>query len=64
MPGISLTVGANIAGGLWEKWAFTAATGILCWLFRGPVGPILATAAFAPVGGDARMDPWRPNPWN
>ncbi|NMD55704.1 MULTISPECIES: 2-dehydropantoate 2-reductase [Tsukamurella] len=42
VPGIRLTVSEDVAGALWAKWAFIAATGILCCLFRSPVGPVLA----------------------
>ncbi|AUN42398.1 2-dehydropantoate 2-reductase [Tsukamurella tyrosinosolvens] len=42
VPGIRLTVSDDVAGALWAKWAFIAATGILCCLFRSPVGPVIA----------------------
>lgn len=41
VPGIHLTVSDDIRGELWEKWAFIAAAGIICCLFRGPIGRII-----------------------
>lgn len=41
VPGIHLTISQNILGELWEKWAFIAAAGIICCLFRGPIGRII-----------------------
>ncbi|CAM3545124.1 2-dehydropantoate 2-reductase [Tsukamurella ocularis] len=42
VPGIRLTVSEDVTGALWAKWAFIAATGILCCLFRSSVGPVIA----------------------
>lgn len=42
VPGIRLTVSDDVAGALWAKWAFIAATGVVCCLFRCPVGPVIA----------------------
>ncbi|MCS3778989.1 2-dehydropantoate 2-reductase [Tsukamurella ocularis] len=42
VPGIRLAVSDDVTGALWAKWAFIAATGILCCLFRSPVGPVIA----------------------
>ncbi|TWS24130.1 2-dehydropantoate 2-reductase [Tsukamurella sputi] len=41
VPGIRLAVSADVTGALWAKWAFIAAAGIVCCLFRSPVGPVL-----------------------
>lgn len=41
VPGIRLSVSDEILGELWEKWAFIAAAGVICCLFRGPVGRII-----------------------
>lgn len=41
VPGIALTISADITGALWEKWVFIAAAGIITCLFRGPVGKII-----------------------
>ncbi len=41
VPGIRLTVAPDITGALWAKWAFIAASGIDCCLFRSPAGPVI-----------------------
>ncbi|WP_371820998.1 ketopantoate reductase C-terminal domain-containing protein [Tsukamurella sp. PLM1] len=42
VPGIRLTVSDDPLGSMWAKWAFIAACGIVCCLFRSPVGPVIA----------------------
>ncbi|UVI37515.1 ketopantoate reductase family protein [Brevibacterium spongiae] len=41
VPGFGLQVIDDITGGLWEKWAFIAAAGVVTCLFRAPVGAIM-----------------------
>jgi 2-dehydropantoate 2-reductase len=41
VPGVDFSVVDDIAGALWEKWAFIAAAGIVNCLFRAPVGRII-----------------------
>ena len=40
-PGFRLQVIDDVVGGLWEKWIFIAAAGVVTCLFRGPVGAIM-----------------------
>lgn len=42
VPGIKLQIDNNIQARLWEKWAFIAAAGVECCLFRSNVGAIMA----------------------
>lgn len=42
VPGFGLQVIDDITGGLWEKWIFIAAAGVVTCLFRAPVGAIMA----------------------
>jgi 2-dehydropantoate 2-reductase len=42
VPGFKLQVIDDVVGGLWEKWAFIAAAGVVTCLFRAPVGAIMA----------------------
>ncbi|GAB2564029.1 ketopantoate reductase family protein [Leucobacter ruminantium] len=42
VPGIELTVSADIMRVLWEKWVFIAALGAVTCLFGGPIGRIIA----------------------
>ncbi|MEU4658795.1 2-dehydropantoate 2-reductase [Streptomyces sp. NPDC023723] len=42
VPGVDLTVAADIVGQLWEKWVFIAAAGVVTCLLRNDVGSILA----------------------
>lgn len=41
VPGITMSVSGDILQGLWEKWAFIAAGGVISCLFRAPIGRIL-----------------------
>jgi 2-dehydropantoate 2-reductase len=41
VPGFKLQVIDDITGGLWEKWSFIAAAGVVTCLFRAPVGAIM-----------------------
>ncbi|GAA1092958.1 2-dehydropantoate 2-reductase [Tsukamurella spumae] len=41
VPGIRLTVEGDIVGAMWAKWAFIAASGIDCCLFRSAAGPVI-----------------------
>jgi 2-dehydropantoate 2-reductase len=41
VPGFRLQVIDDVVGGLWEKWIFIAAAGVVTCLFRGPVGAIM-----------------------
>lgn len=41
VPGFRLQVSDDIIGGLWEKWVFIAAAGVVTCLFRAPVGAIM-----------------------
>ncbi|WP_209325235.1 ketopantoate reductase family protein [Brevibacterium renqingii] len=41
VPGFRLQVIDDIVGGLWEKWIFIAAAGVVTCLFRAPVGAIV-----------------------
>lgn len=41
VPGVELATSTDIIGRMWAKWAFIAAAGIACCLFRAPVGRIL-----------------------
>ena len=41
VPGFRLQVVDDVVGGLWEKWIFIAAAGVVTCLFRGPVGAIM-----------------------
>ncbi|CAL9661394.1 ketopantoate reductase family protein [Streptomyces sp. enrichment culture] len=49
VPGVDLTVAADIVGQLWEKWVFIAAAGVVTCLLRNDVGSILA------AGGEAHI---------
>lgn len=49
VPGIALTISADITGALWEKWVFIAAAGIITCLFRGPVGKIIAAGGLPKI---------------
>ncbi|WP_166971168.1 ketopantoate reductase family protein [Brevibacterium atlanticum] len=42
VPGFRLQVIDDITGGLWEKWIFIAAAGVVTCLFRAPVGAIMS----------------------
>lgn len=42
VPGYRLQVIDGIIDGLWEKWAFIAAAGVVTCLFRAPVGAIMS----------------------
>lgn len=42
VDGVDLQVVDDVVDRLWEKWAFIAASGVVCCLFRGCVGDILA----------------------
>lgn len=41
VPGFKLQTVAGIIDGLWEKWTFIAAAGVVTCLFRAPVGAIM-----------------------
>src|SRR5699024_12692077 len=41
VPGFRLQVVDDVVVGLWEKWIFIAAAGVVTCLFRGPVGAIM-----------------------
>ena len=41
VPGFRLQVIDDVVDGLWEKWIFIAAAGVVTCLFRGPVGAIM-----------------------
>lgn len=41
IPGLELTVSPDVTAAMWSKWAFIAAAGVICCLFRGPVGRVL-----------------------
>ncbi|CCQ47211.1 2-dehydropantoate 2-reductase [Pseudarthrobacter siccitolerans] len=49
VPGVDFSVVDDVAGALWDKWAFIAAAGIVNCLFRAPVGRILE------AGGQSRI---------
>jgi 2-dehydropantoate 2-reductase len=49
VPGIALTISADITGALWEKWVFIAAAGIVTCLFRGSVGKIVEAGGLSTI---------------